>query len=1096
MHYLQKYFLYFLSIVPVLTFAQKAQLVIKSGMQSQVVMASISPDKKFGLTVEVNEVMILWELKTGKQLQSFKNIMAGDFSETGNTLEVVSNDYTFKTIDFSGNIISESPIKSSGNDRHNRSNLSYYRKSGTLLENGNIYTRQKGFIGRIMVNKYGSEQHFSESANLLAIPFKDEVSICSVPGGELLKEYKCKLYTRPGYNDEIKFTRFSHDGKLLMVGNNYSLDVLKTETGESVYTFECHNDESENKFLNIASFSGDGNKILILCTGNATLIDLTDKKIIWNKPQTEFQFNAYSSRGIVKFSDDNKTVLIGLKNLHFLESATGNEISKISSITNREFTYNHWIEKEKKLIVEENYTELKAINWNLGLGSVEKIVTGDGANFENHFSVSSDGSKLYQFFTEINQNNTTQKEFLFQPTRDQKFEKQYLSGNDKYHAVTMRQENLSFGEPGYYKIVVSETAGKRKLWEKQGVQYAAFSHKGASIAVVIFANDKQSIQVLNSVTGALVKNYPVTKNYNINSITFSPADTYIQVNASDFQLLINVSDGIVSEIPKVLPNANMWYGGIITPDEKWLIVSDQFGLLLFYNVLAKVWNSGRSIKAYSNNVLSLSFSADSRYMFANERESNVKLFSLENDELLATLYPVSETGDWAVLTPDGRFDASAEAQKNIYYVSNMQSFPLETIFETYYTPRLLPRLLNGEKFIKIDTDLDGLLKAPIVQISYAAAVRNLTVADDIPVYENNNGVAEINVTASVAEGVVDEIRLFHNGKIVTLTTRNLIVSDDNKGNSINKKYTVNLLPGNNNFRALALNVQRTESKPAELDVLYKTVVKTTEDKKNLSPQQPLSIINKDATLHLIVVGINDYQNKSMSLNYAMADATSFKEEVEKDARSIIANIKTYFVSNNTADKTGITNAFKQVQLTAKAQDVFIFYYAGHGVIGKDKEFYLVPTDVSDLKNVQTELEQKGIASKLLQQYAIDIQAQKQLFILDACQSAGAFEKLLSNDGDQQKSLAVVARSTGTHWMAASGAQQFANEFSSLGHGVFTYVLLQALKGEAANNKMITVNGLKNFLQVQVPLLMKKYNGAAQYPASYGFGNDFPVEIVR
>ena len=80
--------------------------------------------------------------------------------------------------------------------------------------------------------------------------------------------------------------------------------------------------------------------------------------------------------------------------------------------------------------------------------------------------------------------------------------------------------------------------------------------------------------------------------------------------------------------------------------------------------------------------------------------------------------------------------------------------------------------------------------------------------------------------------------------------------------------------------------------------------------------------------------------------------------------------------------------------------------------------------------------------------------------------------------------------------AASGSQQFANEFSSLGHGVFTYVLLKALKGEAANNKMITVNGLKNFLQQGVPALMKKYNGAAQYPASYGMGNDFPVEIIK
>ena len=104
--------------------------------------------------------------------------------------------------------------------------------------------------------------------------------------------------------------------------------------------------------------------------------------------------------------------------------------------------------------------------------------------------------------------------------------------------------------------------------------------------------------------------------------------------------------------------------------------------------------------------------------------------------------------------------------------------------------------------------------------------------------------------------------------------------------------------------------------------------------------------------------------------------------------------------------------------------------------------------------------------------------------------------MLQHDGEQQKSLALVARSTGTHWIAASGSSETAKEFGQLGHGAFTYVLLQALKGQAANNKMITVNGMKVFLQVQVPELVKKYGSSNQLPASYGFGNDFPVEIVR
>ena len=523
-----------------------------------------------------------------------------------------------------------------------------------------------------------------------------------------------------------------------------------------------------------------------------------------------------------------------------------------------------------------------------------------------------------------------------------------------------------------------------------------------------------------------------------------------------------------------------------------VITADRDGNFDVYNIDGQKQYTVNN--AHKSAIQDIKYAPDDKVFYTFSYDQTIKTWNAANGKLLGTLYLFDEGSDYVFVNKDGRFDGTPEGIKKLYYVKDRKVVTLDKIYEKFYTPNLYQRLLNGEEFDPINIIIK---ETPKVKIAYAEATRNLDVEEDLPTYQNKTGFADIVVNAIAEDDGIDEIRLFHNGKIVTLTTRNLIVAD-NEGGSQTKKYQLTLLPGINNVRAIALNTQRTESEPDEIVVNYNVAANNTPVvvKPVNSNGAIVSPINKDATLHLIVVGINDYQNKSMSLNYAMADATSFKEEVEKDARSIIANIKTYFVSNNTADKTGITNAFKQVQQTAKAQDVFIFYYAGHGVIGKDKEFYLVPTDVSDLKNVQTELEQKGIASKLLQQYAIDIQAQKQLFILDACQSAGAFEKLLSNDGDQQKSLAVVARSTGTHWMAASGAMQFANEFSSLGHGVFTYVLLQALKGEAANNKMITVNGLKNFLQVQVPLLMKKYNGAEQYPASYGFGNDFPVEVMK
>jgi uncharacterized caspase-like protein len=98
---------------------------------------------------------------------------------------------------------------------------------------------------------------------------------------------------------------------------------------------------------------------------------------------------------------------------------------------------------------------------------------------------------------------------------------------------------------------------------------------------------------------------------------------------------------------------------------------------------------------------------------------------------------------------------------------------------------------------------------------------------------------------------------------------------------------------------------------------------------------------------------------------------------------------------------------------------------------------------------------------------------------------------------EEKAVAQLARSTGTHWLTASGSEQFAKEFPQIGHGVFTFALLKGLQGAADNGDgQITVNELKAYLEVVVPELTQKYKGTAQYPASYGIGNDFPIIIVQ
>jgi WD40 repeat protein len=528
-----------------------------------------------------------------------------------------------------------------------------------------------------------------------------------------------------------------------------------------------------------------------------------------------------------------------------------------------------------------------------------------------------------------------------------------------------------------------------------------------------------------------------------------------------------------------------------TPDLSVLFQCEASGNVKAINLKGEIMYT---VKAHTSSIRDVLFTPDGSIMYTVSTDQTIKVWQPVTGKLLGTIFLFNDGNDFVFLDQYGRFDGTDGGIKRMYYYRNRIKVNLDVVYEKFYTPNLYQRAVNGEQFDPIDMVINP---QPRARISYAQVTRNLNVVDDkIPAYKNTTGVAEITVNASAENDKIDEIRLFHNGKIVNLATRGLFVTDNTTGTD-SKKYTLNLLPGVNNIRAVALNGQRTESEPDEIAVTYNSGGQANAPVPVNKSGGIIDAVDRNATMHLVVVGINAYKNPKMSLNYALADATAFKDAAELDAKSIITSVKTYFVTDDKADKSGIIAALTEVQKNAKPQDVFVFYYAGHGVISeKNKEFYLVPNDVTDLKNVDEALEEHGIPSKMLQRYAIDIAAQKQVFILDACQSAGAFATLLRNDGDQQKSLATVARSTGTHWIAASGSQQFANEFSQLGHGAFTYVLLKAMKGEAASNKMVTINGLKNFLQVQVPDLMKKYNGTPQYPSSYGLGNDFPVGVIK
>lgn len=490
------------------------------------------------------------------------------------------------------------------------------------------------------------------------------------------------------------------------------------------------------------------------------------------------------------------------------------------------------------------------------------------------------------------------------------------------------------------------------------------------------------------------------------------------------------------------------------------------------------------VKKSVNNV---AFFSRSDFFVTQDGDDLMRIWKVGTPEPLGILTLFGNGRDWCFNTPDFHFQASPAAMSEMYFVKGRSIIPLESLFEQFFTPKLATRLFAGET-LQPTIDVAKIKIPPSVSLALDTGTRGLAVENDIAVVKSTEPQVKIAVKAVSPETEIAEIRLYHNGKLVQTTTRGLFVDEDPGALAEKRTFPLTLLPGENTFRAVAINAQRIESVPAELIVKFNPPA--TGPTAAAAPGSGLQ-------LHLINVGLNKYRNPRFNLNYAVADATAVREHIEKRAAGIFTKINTQVIFDDNAVKPAIVAAFQKVAAAAGPRDAFIFYYAGHGVMSTEAKslFYLVPYDVTQMYGADEKLATAAISSVELQELSRLIPAQKQLFVLDACQSAGALEAIAMRGAAEQKAIAQLARSSGTHWLTASGSEQFATEFAELGHGAFTYVLLQGLAGKAdSGDGRVTVNELKAWLESELPEVTQKHKGTPQFPASYGFGQDFPLTI--
>ena len=564
------------------------------------------------------------------------------------------------------------------------------------------------------------------------------------------------------------------------------------------------------------------------------------------------------------------------------------------------------------------------------------------------------------------------------------------------------------------------------------------------------------------------------QNLYIRDIAISPDGNYIASGMNNGELTLwNLKSGKLIRTIDAHPFKTMTHSHGVSDvgfsnDGRYMISCGRDNLIKLWNI--KNGQLIRILKGHTGEVTSSSFSPNGKYIVSSSNDGTMIIWETDTGKLLTRILSISGLEFFLITIPNGNFDGSNEAVDLLYYVDGMDIIPLSSLYEKYYTPNLLARVMAGEEFSKPDFNIDNLSLPPQVNIISPNAS-----------HKSNNKDITINVSVTDKGGGIDEIRLYLNGKLVKNTQRGFKAFakiDD----MITKVFNIQLSAGNNIIKATAFNTQRTESIPDEITMVYNGA-------------------KKSSNLHMLVIGIDEYKNQKYNLNYAVKDASTFKDEIEQNSNAIFGIVNTVFIKNTDATRESILKEFNKLISTVSQEDVFVFYYAGHGVMSmEDKSmFYIVPYNVTSLYGNLEMLQTKAISGTELQTFSTDLKAQKQLYIFDACQSGGITELLASRGAAEEKALAQLARSTGTYWLAASGSEQFATEFAELGHGLFTYCVLLGLQGQAdgeSKDNKITVKELSSFLDDKVPELAEKHKGTSQYPSLYGYGMDFPVVIVK
>lgn len=1038
-------------------YAQKPEVVVTTGHKGLINTMAISPDGTLMASGDSDKLIKVWDVATGRELRTLSGnsgrVNMCHFDATGKYVVAMLNDGEVKTWEArSGKEVSSFPADGSneevwigGNGDH-----AVFVGDDSKIHIGNFKTGgdtriiETDYAARIVVSKDGQ--------TIVSINHQGKVRLYDFATGAEKKSFQLP-------------NQFKH--KTMEGAWKYPITPLEIDPSGQYLVICFDQDDYKARVFNLSDFSeytaygGHTNRITdvsfdysgdhLLTTdheGHLFAWDMKKKKLKWSEEGVTFNYNcivAHPSQKALIVAEHNRIIFKRLRN--------GNNFRTIDPIGNG-IVNMAYDQKGRFVAIASDDITIKL--WDLQQNRISFVLTQAFFPVAFHPSGTSIASmgmgaggmqiSLHDVFT-----------------------------GEKFAGLLTDNEliqNLTFSKDGKY-LAGSGFMGILKIWDLEtnkmihklsghtgGIYNLSFSPDGLTIAS---SGMDGTIRVWDTQSG---KELRQTKAHDViaSDVKYSPDGKYLASSGWDKKVKLWNADDLTM-VREYEGHKNMVLSVAFNQDGTMLASAAGNNAVAEADNSVMIWNveSGAitcHLTSHIDVVQKVVFEMGANYAYSSGNDGMVKMWNADKCEEVVSMVTVN-SDDYVLLTPDNYYTASRDALSGVSFRVDGQLFPFDQFDLRLNRPDIVAQ--------RIGKSPPGLIEA--YRLAYLKRLKKMKFTEEMLGEDFHLPDAEITtkgLAVATKESSITLSATFKDEKY-NLDRVYVYVNDvpidgiegiDLRGEATKEKtmeIKVGLIPGINKIQVSCLNERGAESLRQTHEVIRETEEKVGD-------------------LHIIAIGVSDYKEDRFKLDFAAKDARDFIAMM-KQTSHMYKEVHVKEITDSLATVENIT-ALEEYLKNTNVEDVVIMFFAGHGMLNKQKEYFFGTYDI-EFKNPLG----RGLSYTKIEALFNRTKALKKLLIMDTCHSGEVEEEdvKVDPDGDNDKRnvttkefaerggaagapgvglynsfelmqslFSDIRRGTGATVISSAGGAEYAYESADWSNGLFTYCMLDGLKSRKAD----------------------------------------------